>query len=133
MLLLLFLMAFSAVGRAYVAGNAAGTPPPPSPPLYISGSWYFGLASCGGKPFTPFNFTANVCSPLDTDDLQVQFKGQSLRLKHPDASRATATLDVYPDGSCGGQPTNWGTVANGACQMSYWSTKYTFFTNFTVW
>jgi len=100
---------------------------------YINGNWYYGLASCGGKPFTPFNFSANVCSVLDTDDLQVQFKGLSLRLNQPDASRATAKLVVFTDNACGGQPTEWGTVADGACQMSYWSTKYTFDTNFTIW
>jgi hypothetical protein len=133
MLLILFmLMALPGVCRAHAAADAAGTLSP-SPTLYISGSWYFGLASCGGKPFTPFNFTANVCSPLATDDLQVQFKGQSLRMKQPDASRARATLDVFSDDSCSGQATNWGFVGNGSCQMSYWSTKYTFFTNFTVW
>ena len=98
---------------------------------YISGSWYFGLASCGGKPFVPFNFTADLCSPLDTADLQGQFKGQSLRLSQQDPSRATAALDVFADGSCSVQPTRWGTVTDGACQMSYYSTKYTFDTVFT--
>jgi hypothetical protein len=98
---------------------------------FISGSWYYGLADCGGKPFTPFNFTANACSPLDTDNLRVQFKGQSLRLSRPDATSPTATLDVFNSDACSGQATRWGTVADGACQMSYWSTKYTFDTNFT--
>ncbi len=100
-----------------------------SPTTYISGSWFYGLASCGGKPFTPFNFTANVCSPLATDDLRVQFKGHSLRLSRPDAS-PTAALDVFSDDACGGQPTKWDPVQDGACQMSYWSTKYTFNTTF---
>jgi hypothetical protein len=98
---------------------------------YISGSWFYGLASCGGKPFTPFNFSVNACSLLDTDDLQVQFKGHSLRLSMPDTSRSTAALVVFSDDACSVQPTKWGSVADGGCQMSYWSTKYTFFTNFT--
>ena len=99
---------------------------------FISGSWYYGLASCGGKPFTPFNFTANTCSVLDTDDLQVQFKGQSLRLSMPDASSTSAKLVVFSDSACSAQPTAWGTVVDDGCQMSYWSTKYTFYTNFTA-
>ena len=49
-----------------------------------------------------------------------------------DASRAAATLDVFTDNACSVQKTTWGTVEDGACQMSYWSTKYTFFTNFTT-
>ncbi len=96
---------------------------------YISGQWYFGLASCGGKPFSPFNFTANACTPLD-DNGQLQFKGGSVRLSQPDASRATATLAVFYGDACGGQATNWGEVADKICQMSYWSTKYTFDTKF---
>ena len=109
---------------------AAAAPAPPE--TFISGAWYYGsFSSCAGKAFTPFNFSTNVCSPLTTDDLQVQFKGQSLRLAHPDAASATATLDVFADGACSGQPTKWGAVSDGACQLSYWSTKYTFWTNFT--
>ena len=96
---------------------------------YFIGQWYYGIASCGGKPFSPFNFTANACSPLD-DNGQLQFKGGSVRLSHPDASRATATLAVFYGDACAGQPTDWGSVADGACQMSYWSTKYTFETKF---
>ena len=97
---------------------------------FISGSWYFGLASCGGKPFAPFNFTANLCSTLNTTDLQGQFRGQSLRLSQQDPSRAA--LDVFADDSCSVQPTRWDSVTDGGCQMSYYSTKYTFDTKFTV-
>jgi len=102
-----------------------------APHTFISGNWYFGLASCGGKPFTPFNFSADTCVALDTNDLQVQFKGLSLRLNTQ--SSATATLVVFSDDACIAQPTNWGAVANGYCQMSYWSTKYTFDTSFHSW
>lgn len=128
----IFPMALSTffVAAAVLTRVAAGMQAPVT--TYISGSWFFGLASCGGKAFTPFNFTANECAPLDTADLQGQFKGNSLRLKQPDASRAIATLIVFSDASCSVQPTNWGSVADDACQMSYWSTKYTFFTNFTT-
>ena len=112
-------------------GSARADAAPPAEATYISGSWFFGLASCGGKPFTPFNFTANACSPLDTGDLQGQFKGNSVRLTK-DASRAIATLDVFTDDACSVQKTSWGTVADGACQMSYWGTKYTFDTHFAV-
>ena len=116
-----------ALALACLARVAAATPPA----TFVVGSWYYGLRSCGGKPFTPFNFTVNACSVLDTDNLQVQFKGQSLRLSQPDASPVTAKLVVYLDDACSAQPTEWGTVEDGACQMSYWSTKYTFETNFT--
>lgn len=101
-----------------------------APLTFISGNFYFGLASCGGKPFVPFNFTTNVCSILDTTELQAQFKGNSLRMNQPDASRATATLDVFSDDKCSAQQMNWGSVADGACQISYYSTKYTFNTKF---
>ena len=111
---------------------AAAQSPVAEAVTYISGSWFFGLASCGGKPLVPFNFTANLCSPLNTTDLQGQFKGQSLRLSQHDPSRATAALDVFADDSCSVQPTKWGSVADGACQMSYYSTKYTFSTKFTT-
>lgn len=113
-----------AAGAAAAAAGAA-------PATFVSGSWYYGLASCGGKPFTPFNFTADACSALDTDDLRVQFKGSSLRLALAGAQRAALT--VFSDDACGAQPTKWGTVADDACQMSYWSTKYTFYTNFTTY
>jgi hypothetical protein len=118
--------AFAPLAIAFLAQAAsAGT--------FISGSWYYGLASCGGKPFTPFNFTVNACVALDTDNLQVQFKGHSLRLTAPSAPSATATLVVFSDDACSVQPTNWGAVADNACQLSYWSTKYTFDTHFHSW
>ena len=98
---------------------------------YISGSWYFGLASCGGKPLVPFNFTANLCAPLNTTDLQGQFKGQSLLLTQQDPTKLSAALDVFVDDSCSIQPTRWGVVSDGECYMSYYSTKYTFYTKFT--
>ena len=121
----------SALLLALVACLARLTAAAP-PPTFVVGSWYYGLRSCGGKPFTPFNFTVNACSALGTDNLQVQFKGHSLRLSQPDASRAAANLVVFLDDACSAQPTAWGEVADGACQMSYWSTKYTFDTNFTT-
>jgi len=119
------------VAGAAAAAGAGAAAAGAAPVTFVSGAWYYGLASCGGKPFTPFNFTVNACSALSTDNLQVQFKGQSLRLTQPDASRAAAQLVVFLDDACSAQPTAWGTVADGACQMSYWSTKYTFDTNFT--
>jgi type 1 fimbria pilin len=115
-----------AAGAAAAAAGAA-------PATFVSGSWFYGLASCGGKPLVPFNFTANACSPLNTTDLQGQFKGQSLRLSQQDPSRASAALDVFADDACSVQPTRWGTVTDGACQMSYYSTKYTFDTKFSTW
>ncbi len=122
--------AFSMLALVAVACLAGATAAAPT--TYISGSWYYGLASCGGKPFTPFNFTANACAALDTDNLQVQFKGHSLRLLMADASRTKAALEVFADDACSGQPAKWGSVVDGGCQMSYWSTKYTFETTFTT-
>ncbi len=119
----------SALLLALVAG-ACPVSRADAPPTFISGQWYFGLASCGGKPFTPFNFSADACAALDTDDLRVQFKGQSLRLTLAGASRTRASLVVFSDDACSAQPAAWGAVADGACQVSYWSTKYTFDTHF---
>jgi hypothetical protein len=112
-------------------GLAAAAPAPPKETTYISGSWYAGLASCGGKPYAPFNFTANACSPLNADG-QLYFKGYSVLMKQPKASAAVAELVVFSDDQCTVQPTSWGSVADGGCQMSYWSTKYTFDTIFNV-
>jgi hypothetical protein len=127
-----FAALFAFLACAAIPRVVANVQAPLAKTTFISGSWYFGLASCGGKPFVPFNFTANLCSTLNTTDLQGQFKGQSLRLSQQDPSRAIAALDVFADDSCSVQPTRWGTVSDGACQMSYYSTKYTFDTKFTV-